>query len=139
MTVLDVVLWDDALVGDPLLIQEVRGDGLLQKRITDVLLVSQNFPERAGQPVIKAVLCEDPIPDETLIGYVTGFEKSSILENNKFIMASLMASLFKYAIVDVSNTDCSNTLRNFEKNYLTSVDSSEQIFIDPLPSEADDG
>ena len=88
---------------------------------------------------VKAVLREDPIPDETLIGYVTGFEKSSILENNKFIMASLMASLFKYAIVDVSNTEYSNTLRNFEKNYLTSVDSSEQIFIDPLPSEADSG
>jgi hypothetical protein len=49
VAVLDVILWDDALVGDPLLIQEVRGDGLLQKRITDVLLVGQNFPERAGQ------------------------------------------------------------------------------------------
>ena len=68
MTVLDVVLWDDALVGDPLLIQEVRGDGLLQKRITDVLLVSQNFPERAGQPEVVSSRRPDavrrkPLPD----------------------------------------------------------------------------
>lgn len=83
---------------------------------------------------IKAVLREDPIPGETLIGYVQGFEKSSILAKNKFIMSSLVASLFKYAIVDISNIDCAEHLRSFEKNYLTSVDSSEQIFIDPLPS-----
>ena len=87
---------------------------------------------------IKAVLREDGIPEDSLIGYVPGFEKKSILENNKFIMASLLASLFRYAIVDVSNTDYSDCLRAFEKNYLFSVDSSERIFIDPLPAEDDD-
>lgn len=84
---------------------------------------------------IKAVLREDNISDETLIGNVKGFEKKSILAADKFIMASLLACLFRYAIVDVSNTECAAHLKDFEKNYLTSVDSSQQIFIDPLPSE----
>lgn len=84
---------------------------------------------------VKAVLREDDVPDDTLIGSVAGFEKSAILARNKFILAPLLASLFRYAIVNVSNTDCADCLANFEKNYLTSVDSSEQLFIDPLPNE----
>lgn len=84
---------------------------------------------------VKAVLREDDISDDTLIGSVEGFEKSNILARNKFIMAPLLASLFRYAIVDVSNADCAGSLKTFEKNYLTSVDSSEQLFIDPLPAE----
>lgn len=81
---------------------------------------------------VKAVLREDDVPDDTLIGSVAGFEKSAILERNKFIMAPLMASLFRYAIVDVSNADCADSLKSFEKNYLTSVDSSGQLFIDSI-------
>lgn len=81
---------------------------------------------------VKAVLREDDIPDDTVIGNVPGFEKKKILSSNKFIMASLLACLFRYAIVDISNTDCAAGLKNFEKNYLTSVDTSGQIFIDPL-------
>lgn len=84
---------------------------------------------------IKAVLREDNISDDTLIGSVQGFEKKSILTANKFIMAALLASLFRYAIVDVSNTECASNLKDFEKNYLTSVDSSQPIYIDQLPSE----
>lgn len=84
---------------------------------------------------IKAVLREDDISGDTIIGNVPGFEKKSILIADKFIMASLLACLFKYALVDVSNVDCATNLKDFEKNYLTSVDSSKQIFIDPLASE----
>lgn len=84
---------------------------------------------------IKAVLREDTISDNTLIGYVTGFEKKNILESNKFILSSLLASLFKYVIVDVSNVDCADNLKSFEKNYLTAVDSRDQIFIAPLRLE----
>lgn len=62
---------------------------------------------------IKAVLREDNISDETLIGNVTGFEKKSILTADKFIMASLLACLFRYAIVDVSNTECAAHLKDF--------------------------
>ena len=87
---------------------------------------------------IKAVLRDDCISDDTVIGNVSGFEKKNILKSNKFIMASLLACLFRYAIVDVSNTDCAADLKNFEKNYLTFVETSCQIFIDPLPNEDED-
>lgn len=84
---------------------------------------------------VKAILREDDIAGDTLVGYVGGFEKDSILASSKFYMASLLASLFKYAVVDIPNTSCAENLRGFERNYLTAVDSSEQIFIDPLPAE----
>jgi len=84
---------------------------------------------------VKAVLREDDISDDTLIGMVPGFEKGNILAKNKFVMASLLEALFRYSIVEISNSDCANYLRNFEKNYLYLVDSNEQIFIDPLPLE----
>ena len=70
---------------------------------------------------VKAILREDDISNDTLIGYVSGFEKGAILKNNKFIMAPLLASLFRYAIVEVSNDSCSECLRSFEKNYLLTL------------------
>ena len=84
---------------------------------------------------VKAVLDNDDIDSDTVIGNVAGYEKKSILAADKFFMAPLLACLFRYAIVDVSNAECANNLKGFEKNYLTSVDSSQPIFIDPLHSE----
>lgn len=79
---------------------------------------------------VKAVLKEDTVSENTIIGYVEGFEKKAIIKGTKFVMAPLLASLFKYAIVDVSNHDCIDNLKNFDSKYLWSVDSNEQIFID---------
>ena len=84
---------------------------------------------------VKAVLQEDSIPGDTLIGYVKGFEKQSILDSQKFSMTPLLASLFRYAIVDVVNSDCADNLKDFGKNYLSSVDTSSPLFIDPFSEE----
>ena len=45
-----IVLWDSAVVLDALLRQEIRGVGLLQKRVTDVFLVPENLVDGAGVP-----------------------------------------------------------------------------------------
>lgn len=87
---------------------------------------------------IKAVLREDDIPDDTVIGYTADFKKSSIIEGKKFYMSPLLASLFRYSIVEVSNHDCVNNLKDFGKYYLSSVDTKEQIFIDPLEKVSGD-
>ena len=50
MVVLDVVLRNGAVVFDPLLCEKVSGISLLQKRITYVLLVAENFVDGAGVP-----------------------------------------------------------------------------------------
>ena len=100
----------------------------------DVVVLIAKASEKQFIHAVKAVLREDKIPDDTLIGNVKGFKKSAILVHNKFKMAPLLAALFRFAIVDISNTDCAGSLKGFEKNYLSSVDSSEQLFIDPLPS-----
>ena len=41
MTVLNVILRNDALVDNPLLIEEVRSDCFLQKRVTNVFFIPQ--------------------------------------------------------------------------------------------------
>lgn len=89
---------------------------------------------------IKAVLREDNMPEDTLIGNTAGFEKKAILKGNKFILSPLLAALFHYAIVNVSNSECQDELKDFENNYLSSVDTREQLYIDPLSKagEADD-
>ena len=56
------------VIGDSLLIQEVRGDGLLQERVPDVLLVCQNFLQSVGQPEVVSSRRPDavrrkPLPD----------------------------------------------------------------------------
>ena len=86
---------------------------------------------------VKAILREDDVSEDTTIGY-SHFTKKKILDSNKFIMASLLAALFRYAIVDVSNSNCSESLKQFESNYSSSVDSSEQLFIDPYIDEDED-
>ena len=45
-----VVLWNGAVVLDPLLRQEVCGIGLLEQGIADVFFVSQDLADRAGVP-----------------------------------------------------------------------------------------
>jgi hypothetical protein len=70
-----VILRNDPLIGDPLLIQEVRGDGLLQKRVTDVLLVAQDFLERARQPVFVASGCPDAVSGKLLPDLVVALKR----------------------------------------------------------------
>lgn len=48
MVALNVVLRDGAIVLDALLCQEICGVGLLQKRVTDVLLIPENLVDGAG-------------------------------------------------------------------------------------------
>jgi hypothetical protein len=86
--------------------------------------------EKAFVYAIKAILREDPVSPETIIGYRHGYEKANLLKSDKFQMTPLLASLFKYAITEVSNADCSDSLKCFEKNYISSADSSKQLFID---------
>jgi len=56
MVVLDVVLRQSAVILASLLVQEVYGVGLLQKRVTHILLVLQYLPDDAVMPV-RIALC----------------------------------------------------------------------------------
>lgn len=103
-----------------------------------VELIAENNQKQFVR-AIKAVLREDcTISDDTIIGYTIGYEKKNILTYDKFVMAPLLASLFKYAIVSVSNKECQDSLKSFEKNFLTTVDPSEAIFIDKLSLDEDE-
>ena len=54
---------------------------------------------------IKAILREDSIPDDTLIGRIKGYEKENILSCNSFYDAMLLANVLTYAIAGVDNNE----------------------------------
>ena len=66
MAVLHIVLWHNALVGHPLLVQEVSGDRLLQERITNIFLIRQDLLQCRGQPVIIACRSPDTVSSQPL-------------------------------------------------------------------------
>lgn len=58
---------------------------------------------------IKAIINEDQsIGNDTIIGYVTGYEKKTILSSNTFRLSSLLASIFYYSIVFIDNSQHEN-------------------------------
>ena len=58
---LHIVLWDGAVILDALLRQKVCGVGLLQERVTDVFLVSENLVDGAGVPLRLACAGENAV------------------------------------------------------------------------------
>lgn len=101
------------------------------KNVIELILDEKGFVY-----AVKAVLKEDDISNDTIIGYA-GYDKKTIIEKDVFQMAPLLASLFKYAIADISNRDCINNLKDFGKNYLSSVDTSAPLFINQMSQEDD--
>lgn len=87
---------------------------------------------------IRTILEEDPVEEDVPLGYNSDFTKREILERNKFKFSPLLASLFYYTIVNVSNYNCQESLKSFEKDYLSMVNVKGQIFIDPLHNRVDE-
>lgn len=81
---------------------------------------------------VRAVLQDDPIDMDIPIGYNSDFTKRAILQNDKFQFSPLLVAIFRYAIVNVSNAECKDSLRKFESDFLSRVEVKGQIFIDPL-------
>ena len=61
-----IVLWNNAIILDSGLIQEVGGVSFLKKGITDVFLVSKDFIDSAGPPFCFASAGEDAVCFQTL-------------------------------------------------------------------------
>ena len=69
---------------------------------------------------IKAILREDSIPDDTLIGRIKGYEKENILSCNSFYDAMLLANVLTYAIASVDNNEKVSKMEGFVDGFLTS-------------------
>lgn len=69
---------------------------------------------------IKAILREDSIADDTLVGRIKGYEKENILNSNSFYDSMLLANVLTYAIADVDNNEEVSKMEGFVDGFLTS-------------------
>lgn len=79
---------------------------------------------------IKDVLRNDKnIADTSIIGYEKGYEKENILNNTTFNFGDLLASVFYYAIVQISNKSCAEEIKEISKDFVDGFrTSTEEIY-----------
>lgn len=71
---------------------------------------------------IKMVLAEDTtISDDAIIGYGVGYEKRNIVSCTEFDFCELLACVIYYSIVNVSNTDCKDGIKEIDDAFFDSV------------------
>lgn len=69
---------------------------------------------------IKAILREDSIANDTLVGRIKGYEKENILNSNSFYDSMLLANVLTYAIADVDNNEEVSKMEGLVEGFLTS-------------------
>lgn len=76
------------------------------------------------KPVVLAfidVLKDDStLLDETIIGYINGYEKNNIITSKVFCLSSFLASVLYYSIVSVPNKECEKNISEIDKTYVRS-------------------
>ena len=101
-----------------------------------VPLIKENKKESLVR-AIKEVLREDTsIANYTIVGYIKGYEKDNIVKKSTFSFSALLASVFYYAIVNVSNKDCKDSISEIKKEYVESFDTSaEPVYFESSDAE----
>lgn len=80
---------------------------------------------------IKGILVEDTtIPEDTIIGYVVGYEKKNLLSKSTFSLSSLLAAVIRFVSVDVKNNECKAEIKEIPKNYVESLSSGVPIYFE---------
>lgn len=76
------------------------------------------------KPIVLAlldVLQEDKTIDgEAIIGYITGYEKKNLISSDMFDFSSFLTSVFYYVIVYTSNKECKDSIKEINKEYVSS-------------------
>ena len=62
MAVLHIILWNDAVVPDPLFCEEIHGIGLLKQCISDILFIGQYLFYRFWSPPLFSCPCQYAVP-----------------------------------------------------------------------------
>lgn len=87
---------------------------------------------------IKMVLAEDTvIADDAIVGYSVGYEKKNIVSCTEFDFCELLACVIYYSIVNVSNIDCKDEIKEIDDEFFASVaDSPYEVHFQTEKSEA---
>lgn len=85
-------------------------------------------------PLLKNSLCKDivkaiqvileddnTIPEDTIIGKISGYEKKNIIISTNFNLADLLCNAFYYALTCVKNRDCKAETKAISKDFLQSL------------------
>ena len=88
---------------------------------------------KEGKPSLKqcVIFFEENknIEDTSIIGYEKGYEKENILNNTTFNFGDLLASVFYYAIVQISNKSCAEEIKEISKDFVDGFrTSTEEIY-----------
>lgn len=100
--------------------------------LTRVVSLIKDSKRESVVRAIKDILRDDSnIQDQTVIGYIEGYEKINITTNSTFSLSALLASVFYFAIIEVKNQECKEAIKEIDKKYVESFElSSEPIFFE---------
>ena len=71
---------------------------------------------------IQVILDDDiTIPEDTIIGKISGYEKKNIITSTNFCLADLLCNAFYYALTSVKNRDCKAETKAIDKGFLQSL------------------
>lgn len=71
---------------------------------------------------IMSVLNKDEMQGDTIIGYRVDYEKNKLLSSNTFGLAALLASVFRYVILETINTDFKKEIREIPNDFVASFE-----------------
>ena len=106
----------------PLSLQSAAGgmsfeeaDAKFQKYISPMI---KDEMKEAIVRAIKDVLVEDPVSDNTIIGYIDGYQKEKIIQKSTFSFSAIVVSVLYYAITKVNNHSCQSEIKLIDKDFV---------------------
>lgn len=92
-----------------------QADTNFQKYISPMI---KDEMKEAVVRAIKDVLVEDPADENTIIGYIDGYQKKRIIQKSTFSFSAIVVSVLYYAIVNVDNRSCQLEIKEIDKDFV---------------------
>lgn len=105
-----------------------EADANFQKYISPMI---KDEMKEAVVRAIKDVLAEDPISDNTIIGYIDGYQKEKIIQKSTFSFSAIVVSVLYYSITKVDNRSCQSEIKSLDKDYVKSrINDNRSIYFE---------
>ena len=92
-----------------------EADANFQKYV--VPKIDDNMKEAVVR-AIKDVLADDSIDNNTLIGYINGYQKEKIIQKSTFSFSAIVVSVLYYTITKVDNKSCMKEIKLIDKDFV---------------------
>ena len=87
---------------------------------------------------IKDILKDDTsISNDTIIGYIDGYQKDRIIKKSTFSFSAIMVSILYYVVTKVNNCACKDYIKLFDKDFVKSrLNDNRPIYFEDSQSTA---